>query len=229
MPVGNVTASNSFQQIAMKQPAYSQSNTAQTSASVAQNTQTASHKSKKLPYVAAGVAIAALASAYVLRGKLGFGNAKKIVNGIELNDPARLKKFAEIKSRCAEEFKRILDSNTIFNEIKLDKMDQAAKFRALDKKRPDYLHEAANMAEEAYKAAYQKAKPESGKNILDKICFRITNESMALPEIYAQMPKEEAYERINMFTKSAGALDVREGMLPGQLFDKIVEMMEKVK
>ena len=150
-------------------------------------------------------------------------------NNVKLNDPQRLQKISDIKNRCNEEFKKILNDNTIFGEIKLDKMDKAAEFRALDKARPDFLEEAANMAEEAYKAAYQKAAPQEGKNILDRIAFRIENESKTLPDIYAQMRREDALERINVFTKSAHALDPKPGMQPETLFNKIVEFMDQAK
>lgn len=215
MPVGNITASNLLQQTSMRQPAttknsIAQNNTASTTA------KTTEHNKSKLPYVAAGVAIAAIAGACVFKSKFSFKNE------------AILKKISEVKSRCAEEFERILNSpeNSAFGEIKLNNMDKAAEFRALDKTRPDYLHEAANMAEEAYKKAYQRSKPEEGKNILDKIFFRIDKESKTLPNIYAQMPKEEACTRINVFAKSAREMDDKAGMSVEEFTRRIIKFME---
>lgn len=222
MPVNRITASNTFHKSSSRKVSFSSTPQKNTTNSQSQA------KNGKMPYIAAGIAIAALAGAVVFRNQLGFGaSAQKIPHS--LNNPQRLQKIQDIKSRCEKEFKKILDDNTIFGEIKLDKMDEAARFRALDKARPDYLHEAANMAEEAYKTAYQKAIPQEGKNILDRISFRIVNESKTLPEIYAQLPREEALERINVFTKSAYALDSKSGMQPKTLFNTIVEYMEQVK
>lgn len=218
MPVEKITSPASFQQMAIKQQANTKNETVQNKTVVTSSTQKHNeHKKSKLPYVAAGVAIAAIAGAYVFRNKLSFGNE------------AILKKISEVKSRCAEEFERILNSpeNTVFGEIRLNNMDKAAEFRALDKTRPDYLHEAANMAEEAYKKAYQRAKPEEGKNILDKIFFRINAESKTLPNIYAQMPKEEACTRIKVFAQSASELDKNAGMSVDNFTRKIIAFMEK--
>lgn len=215
MPVGNITASNLLQQTSMRQPAISKNTATQNKTNLTPST-TTEHKKSKLPYVAAVVAIAAIAGAYVFKNKFSFKNE------------AILKKISEVKSRCAEEFERILNSpeNSAFGEIRLNNMDKAAEFRALDKTRPDYLHEAANMAEEAYKKAYQRSKPEEGKNILDKIFFRIDNESKTLPNIYAQMPKEEACTRINVFAKSAREMDDKAGMSVEEFTRRIIKFME---
>ena len=62
--------------------------------------------------------------------------------------------------------------------------------------------------------------------LLDKIANRLDKESKALPNIYAKMPREEALERINIFTKSAFDLQPKQGMSPSALYDKIVEFME---
>lgn len=183
------------------------------------------HKDK-LPYVAAGVALAAIAGIYCLRGKASA--VKDFRKELGLNNPERLQKIKDVKARCKGEFNKILSDNTVFGEIKLDNMDRAAEFRALDKTRPDYLHEAANMAEEAYKAAYLKAAPQEGKNILDRIAYRIENESKTLPNLYAKLPREDALERINVFTQSAYDSQPQKGMKVETLFNKIVEFMEQV-
>lgn len=179
----------------------------------------------KLPYVAAGVALATIAGVYCLKGRTSA--TKDFRKDLGLNNPELLQKIKDVKARCKGEFNKILSDNTIFGEIKLDNMDRAAEFRALDKARPDYLHEAANMAEEAYKSAYLKALPQEGKNILDRIAYRIENESKTLPNLYAKLPREEALERINVFTQSAYDSQPKKGMAVETLFNKIVEFMEQ--
>ena len=176
----------------------------------------------KLPYVAAGIALATIAGVYCVKNRTAVKDFRKELG---LNNPQYLQKIKDVKARCKGEFNKILSDNTIFGEIKLDNMDRAAEFRALDKARPDYLHEAANMAEEAYKAAYLKAAPQNGKNILDRIAYRIENESKTLPNLYAKLPREEALERINVFTQSAYEAQPKKGMAVETLFNKIVEFM----
>ena len=183
------------------------------------------HKDK-LPYVGAGVALAIIAGVYCLKGKSSV--AKDFRKELGLNNPEYLQRIKDVKARCKGEFNKILSDNTFFGEIKLDNMDRAAEFRALDKTRPDYLHEAANMAEEAYKAAYLKAAPQEGKNILDRIAFRIENESKTLPNLYAKLPREEALERINVFATSAYEAQPQKGMSVETLFNKIVDFMGQV-
>ena len=182
------------------------------------------HK-EKLPYVAAGVALAAIAGIYCLKNRTLPRDFRK---DLGLNKPEYLQKIKDVKARCKGEFNKILSDNTFCGEIKLDNMDRAAEFRALDRTRPDYLHEAANMAEEAYKAAYLKATPQEGKNILDRIFYRIEHESKTLPNLYAKLPREEALERINVFTQSAYESQPQKGMSVEALFNKIVEFMGQV-
>lgn len=182
------------------------------------------HKDK-LPYVAAGVALATIAGVYCLKGRAS--STKDFRKELGLNNPEFLQKIKDVKARCKGEFNKILSDNTVFGEIKLDNMDRAAEFRALDKARPDYLHEAANMAEEAYKSAYLKAELQEGKNILDRIAYRIENESKTLPNLYAKLPREEALERINVFTQSAYEAQPKKGMTVETLFNKIVGFMEQ--
>ena len=198
--------------------------------------------------MAAGVALAAIAGVYFLKKptkapetiKTIAQEVKKEAPEIttkienfaakfESKNPQMLKHIKDTRTRNMGEYKTILRENTYDGMINLDNMDKAAEFRALDVKRDNYLHEAANFVEESYKEAYQKAKPEEGKNILDMIYNRIDKESKTIPNIYAQMPIEEALERINIFTKSAYDINPKPGMSPAVLFDKIVEFMEKAK
>ena len=153
------------------------------------------------------------------------GTLKNLFSGSNSKKQLIFKKITEIKNRSENEFNRILNENNIFGEIKLDNIDKAAELRAVDKNRQDYLHEAANMAEEAYKIAYQKAKPESGKNILDKIFFRIDKESKTLTDIYKKMPRDEAVARIEYFAKSAFMLDRKKGMTVNEFSKKLTKLI----
>lgn len=249
MSIQRISASNcsSFKTNSTTNFSATQSNTA---------TQKGILSKEKLPYVAAGIALATLAGVYILKRKPAttkeiIKKTEEIVQKVEqevkqetpkiiekpIEMPAKfestnlemVKHIKESRTRCRGEYRSILLENTHDGIISLDNMDKAAEFRALDKTRPNYLHEAANMLEESYKEAYQKAEKVDGQNLLDKIANRFEKESKALPNIYAKMPKEEALERINIFTKSAFDLQPKQGMSPATLFDKIVEFMEQVK
>lgn len=223
MPVNSVIASNSFQQMVAKHPAYPQVVTQQQNTQFQGNTSDSLSKKRKTAYVTAGVALAALAGVYLVKTKPG--TLKNLFSGSDSKKQLIFKKITEIKNRSENEFNRILNENNIFGEIKLDNIDKAAELRAVDKNRQDYLHEAANMAEEAYKIAYQKAKPESGKNILDKIFFRIDKESKTLTDIYKKMPRDEAVARIEYFAKSAFMLDRKKGMTVNEFSKKLTKLI----
>ena len=144
-------------------------------------------------------------------------------------DPEMAKYIKDTTTRCTGEYRAILRENTYDGMINLDNMDKAAEMRSLDKTRKNHLHEAANMLEESYKEAYQKAQDVDGQNMLDKIYYRLDKESKVLPNIYSKMDKDVALERINLFTQAAFNLKPQKGMTSAELFNKIVEFMEKAK
>jgi hypothetical protein len=187
------------------------------------------NNNKKEQYKKIGIGVGAVAIAllsfFAFKGKKG---AKQITTELKQNSNKIGQKISEVKERCKEEFNKILKENTIFGEIKLDKMDEAAKMRAADTKRADYLHEAANMAEEAYIEAYKKAKPQEGKNLLDRIFYRIDKESKLIPSIYAKMPKEEAQVRLQTFATKAYEADKKSGMSVTTLVNKINEFINNL-
>ena len=229
MPVEGIGASNSLTKIAAAQPKYQkQAAPAVSTASVNINKE---QKSKKTPIVVAAVALAAIGSGvYVAKRKgwLGFEKAAKDVKDAATQIKKETAKVAKETEKVAEqagrkvadvrklveektnaeinEAKRVLAENTKDNFVDLGAIENAAGIKSATKGDVDSFHKATWL-EVSYKDAYSKASVEEGKNILDKVYNRIANENNSLAKMYAQMPKEEAAVRAEVFGKDLLAVN----------------------
>lgn len=186
----------------------------------------AGKKSSKLPYIAGGVILAGLGALYVVSHKAVPKNIF-VHNGIKLGDKAVTQKINNVRWMNVDEVEKIIQENTGFGMLDLNKMDAAGLMRAKDLTRPDYLHEAANIIEESYKVAYQKAMPVEGENMLNKICNRFNTESKALIEVYVQMPYKEALERARCFGEDVFAIEKKAGMSAKEYFNKVAAFIDE--
>lgn len=182
-------------------------------------------KSKsKMPYIAAGgaVALALLGSVlYAAKHKKVF-----IYNGQKLNDKAVIDKIVKTRYDNGEEVAKIIKENTANKMLDLNKMDEAAIMRSKDLTKSDHLNEAANMIEESYKVAYTDAPVVEGKNMLDKIHNRFMTESKALIDIYVAMPYKQALERAKCFGEDVFNIKQQAGMTPNEFFYKVAEFID---
>lgn len=253
MPVEGIGASNSLSKIAAAQPKYQkQAAPAVSTASVNTNKE---QKSKKTPIVVAAVALAAIGSGvYVAKTKgwLGFEKAakgakdaatqikketEKVAKKTEKvaeqagRKVADVRKFVEEKTNAEiNEAKRVLAENTTKDGfVNLGDIENAAGIKSATVGDKDSFHKAATWLEVSYKDAYSKAEPEEGKNILDKVFNRIANENNSLAKMYAQMPKEEAAVRAEVFGKDLLAVNPEQKGMNLETFVKklIDEVMPK--
>ena len=191
-------------------------------------------KNNKLPYAAGGVLFLAVAAYAIHKNFAGVKKYMKNIFQSTLSEDAKtaLAKIKQVKNEQFSEVSRIINENSSNNIVRLDGMDAAALMRAADKTRPEHLHEAANMLEESYKIAYEKSKPEAGKNLFDKIFFRIDKESKAIVDIYAKMPKTDASVRLNSFAKEVEEINKTRklsgaaGMKKQTFINKITQLVD---
>ena len=128
-----------------------------------------------------------------------------------------------------QEATRIIEENTLSGFVNLEVLEKVGRDFADDKNRPDNLMQAANLLELSYKRAYRKAHPDKTLEGLDKVYKRITEESHDLFNVYSQMPKAQAKERIKVFsleTLAAKGFEAKD-MTPEQFMEKTLKAFEQ--
>ncbi len=98
------------------------------------------------------------------------------------------------------EARRIIEENTANGFVNLKVLEKVGRDFAADKNRADNLKQAANLLEESYASAYRQAHPDHTIEGIEKVYKRITEESHDLFDVYAQMPKEDALQRIRVYS-----------------------------
>ena len=188
-------------------------------------------ENNKLPYYAAGIAVLAIGG-YLLHKN--YPQVKKFVKDfankhINPENKAILNKIKQVKNDSFQEISRIIGENSSGDIIRLEGMDAAALLRAKDKTRPNHMYEAADMLEESYKMAYDRSKHQQGKNIFDKILYRLKNESDALVKVYSEMPEKDSTLRLSLFSKDLASLNSakkEQGMSKSQFVSDVSEMIK---
>ncbi len=208
MSVERITANNLF---AKMRPATSQQTLSQQTAaasSTAQKNQKSLNSQKTKTIVLSAVALAALCGVtYWQRDKIGF--IKKLG---EKNIESLSGKITKLKQEFKADALRVLGENTHGNMVKLENIEPAAAMRSASPTEKEPFHQAASWIEEAYLAAYSRAKLSDGNNMFNYISKRIGQENNTLAQMYAQMPKQEAEIRIQQFADEIMAKDNHSGM-----------------
>ncbi|MBS4760367.1 MAG: hypothetical protein KHX03_06685 [Clostridium sp.] len=135
----------------------------------------------------------------------------------------------EFNKAHMEEARRIIGENTANGFVDLKVLEKVGRDFAADKNRADNLKQAANLLEESYASAYRQAHPDHTIEGIEKVYKRITEESHELFDVYAQMPKEDALQRIRIYSMNRlGHKGYNStGMLPEDFMKKTITAFEE--
>lgn len=208
----------------------------------AQPTTEEKSESKKKKIVVASIALAAIGATALYGHKQGWfkkaakevgteikngsaeGGAQRVAEGAgQTVEKTLTQKLEEINATTLDEITRLKDENRFGKGLKLDNMEKIAGDYSGDVNKENRFHFGANIVEQSYIDDFSNQELADGNNMVDKFANRIfTEKHDTLTKMYAQMPIEEAKERLNMLGKLIAEKDSHTGTTT---FDKFVEDM----